>query len=97
MKIFYTVAAEADLRAIGVYTLEAWGQEQHDAYLAILEAGCEDIIPRHLKLARPVSDYPLLRSWRVEHHFVYFRRVRGGIEIVRVLHDRQLPAKHMKR
>jgi plasmid stabilization system protein ParE len=26
---------------------------------------------------------------------IYFRRIRGGIEIVRVLHDRMSPRRHL--
>jgi toxin ParE1/3/4 len=95
--VHYTTAAEADIEAIAEYTLRVWGEEQREFYLALLEECCEGIIPTRLHFARPVPHYPTLRSWRVEHHVVYFRRSQDGIEIVRILHERQVPARHLKR
>ncbi len=96
-KIHYTIAAEQDLAAICDYTLLVWGAAQRDFYLDLLEETCEQIIPQHLHLTRPVPGYTMLSSWRVEHHIVYFKRVRDGLEIVRILHERQLPGRHLKR
>jgi toxin ParE1/3/4 len=96
-KVHYTVAAEQDLIAVSNYTALVWGDEQCDFYLNLLEETCEHIIPAHLRLARAVPGYAQLSSWRVEHHAVYFKRVRDGLEIVRILHERQLPARHLKR
>ena len=97
LAVHYTTAAEKDVEAIADYTMRAWGAEQCDFYLNVLQEVCERIMPGHLKLARPVPDYPGLLSWRVEHHVVYLRRVGDGIEMVRILHERQLPARHLKR
>ena len=36
-----------------------------------------------------------VHRWRCEHHMIYFRRMKGGIEFVRVLHERMLPLNHL--
>jgi len=95
VNVRYTRRAEDDLVEIGVYTLIEWGPEQRDKYLDLLEAACERIIPRNLKHARDVPGYEGLLRWRCERHVIVFRRVSDGIEIVRVLHERMLPSKHL--
>lgn len=93
--VHYTEEAESDLFEIGVYTWTEWGEEQYEKYLALLRETCEDIVPRKHRLARVVPKRPGLLRWRCERHVVYFRKVAGGVEIVRILHDRMLPAKHL--
>jgi toxin ParE1/3/4 len=95
--VHYTDAAERDLDAVAAYTVRVWGIEQCESYLRMLEEVCEKVLPRHPNLAHLVPGYDQLFSWKVEHHVVYYRKVRGGIEIVRVLHERQLPARQLKR
>jgi toxin ParE1/3/4 len=95
--VHYTTAAEADLIAIAEYTLSAWGQAQQDFYLTLLQETCESILPGYFSLARPVEGFKGLYSLRAEHHIIYVREVPDGLEIVRILHERQLPSKQLKR
>lgn len=93
--VFYTEEAENDLFEIGVYTWSEWGEEQFAKYMALLRETCEDTIPRKQRHARSVPSRPGLLRWRCERHVIFFRKVEGGFEIVRILHDRMLPAKHL--
>jgi toxin ParE1/3/4 len=95
MRVHYTRDAEADLDEIAAFTLEQWGPVQCTEYVALLEQTCESIIPKNLKHARRVPQRPELLRWRCERHVVYVRRVRDGIEVVRVLHERMLPENHL--
>ena len=95
MTVYYTKAAEQALEAIALYTLQEWGERQRDRYLALLEDACERAVPALAHLARPVSQRPGLRALRCERHVIYFRAVKGGFEIVHILHERQLPKKHL--
>ena len=95
LKVHYTNAAARDVDEIARYTEEHWGEKQRDLYLALLERACERIIPENVKHARQVPRRPQLRRWRCERHVVYFRVVDDGLEIVRILHERQLPLKHL--
>lgn len=93
--VHYTEEAENDLFEIGVYTWTEWGEDQFVTYTALLRETCEDIIPRKHRFARPVPSRPGLFRWRCERHVIYFRKLKDGIEIVRVLHDRMLPTMHL--
>jgi toxin ParE1/3/4 len=93
--VHYTEEAENDLFEIGVYTWTEWGGEQFDTYMALLRETCEDIIPRKHRFARKVPTRPELLRWRCERHVIFFRRVKDGFEIVRILHDRMLPSKYL--
>jgi plasmid stabilization system protein ParE len=52
-------------------------------------------VPLHAAFARTVPGRPELRTLRCESHVIYFREVDDGFEIVHVLHERQLPRKHL--
>ena len=93
--VHYTEEAENDLFAIGLYTWSEWGEESFVRYLALLRETCEDTIPRKHRFARSVPQRPDLLRWRCERHVIYFRKVKGGFEIVRILHDRMLPSMHL--
>ncbi len=93
--VYYTRAAESDIDSIAEYTVAQWGEEQCVKYIDLLEQTCEVIIPQNARYARAVPQRPTLLRWRCERHVVYFRRVRGGIEIVRILHERMLPLSHL--
>ena len=95
MVVHYSEKAESDLFEVGVYTLTQWGEEQFGKYMALLRETCEEIIPRKYRLARSVPKRPELMRWRYERHVIFFRLAGDGIEIVRVLHDRMLPTKHL--
>jgi toxin ParE1/3/4 len=94
-KVHYTEEAEKDLFEIGVYTWTEWGEDQYVKYIELLRETCEHIIPRKTRFARSVPNRPGLLRWRCERHVVYFRKTSDGIEVVRILHDRMLPAKHL--
>ena len=93
--VHYTEEAENDLFEIGVYTWTEWGEQQFVKYIALLRETCEDTIPRKHRFARSVPKRPELLRWRCERHVIYFRKMDGGFEIVRILHDRMLPAVHL--
>ena len=95
VKVHYSEEAEQDLVEIGLYTWTEWGEEQYLEYMALLRDACEDIIPRKRRLARGVPGKPDVRRWRCERHVIFFRQVRDGIEIVRVVHERMLPTRYL--
>lgn len=63
--------------------------------MALLRETCEDILPRKHRFARAVPKRSGLLRWRCERHVIYFRKVADGLEIVRIVHDRMLPSKHL--
>ena len=87
--------AERDLEAIWLYTLEQWGLEQANRYtdeltdvfarLAVgpqLGTACD-----HIRIG--------YRHSRVGRHVVYYRMTDYGIAVIRILHDRMLPTRHL--
>jgi len=86
--------AEADLLSIGDYTLRTWGKAQADRYLGELETCCQMLADNPLLGRSCDAVRPGLR--RLEHgkHVVFYRLQKpGGILVVRILHQRMLPAR----
>lgn len=90
-----TKAARRDLVEIARYTLERWGDAQRVRYLTQLDARF------HWLAAHPqlgvASDQIKPGYWRCHEgrHVIFYRIDSKGIEIVRVLHDRMLPTRHL--
>ena len=95
MTVRYTNLAEQDIADIADFTEERFGPVQRELYLDALEKACEQTVPTFKAIAREVPERPDLRSWRHESHVIYFREDGDDLEIVRVLHMRQLPEKHL--
>ena len=90
-----TPAAKADLREIWLYTLENWGEAQADRYLFQLEECCERLV-EHPELGRPRDE--LRRGYRSlleGSHLIIYRYHLDRIEIIRVLHRRMDPERHL--
>ena len=84
--------ADADIDSIAKYSAETWGHVQADIYLTELQAGFDFLAHNPLMGRACDSIQPGLRRYEVEKHVVFYRIVTGGIRIVRVLHQRMLPA-----
>ena len=87
--------ARDDMESVWLYTLSQWGQEQTEKYIDDLAAAF-DLITSNPGLGKNCDNirsgyrkYPTLR------HVIYYRKVDYGIEIICVLHDHQLAARHM--
>ena len=87
----FSRAAEADLLAIGAYTLRTWGEEQAVRYIDGLEACCQ-MLADNPALGRGCDDIrPGLRRMEHGRHVVFYRPAAGGILVSRILHQRVLP------
>jgi toxin ParE1/3/4 len=83
--------AEADLLAIGDYTLRTWGEEQTVHYINDLEICCQALADSP-GLGRACDDIrPGLRRMEHGRHVVFYRQTEGGILVSRILHQRMLP------
>jgi len=89
-------AAKTDLKDIHQYGLRQWGQTQSESYL-------EDIKQQIWAL----TEQPLIgvdrsellsgaRSLPIESHTLFYRDKFDTVEIIRVLHGRQDPQRHLK-
>lgn len=83
---YLTQAAKADLKEIGRYTKQQWGNAQRDKYLAVLD----DCF--HLLAAHPLrgTDCSYIRDgyrkYGAGSHVVFYRQTDTAVEIVRILH-----------
>lgn len=88
-------AARRDLIEIARYTLEQWGDAQRKRYLTQLDTWFR-------KLARQprrgiASDDIKPGYWRCREgrHVICYRISADGVDIIRVLHARMLPKRHL--
>lgn len=90
-RVFYRPKALADIQALFAYSRSEWGEDQAADYLNGLEALCS-ALAKLPKLGRPAGDY---RRFRYERHVLFYRVERSRIVIVRILHERMVPARHL--
>lgn len=90
-----TPEAERDMESVWLYTLDAWGLEQANRYT-------DNLVSAFGKLAdRPHRGQGIdhirrgYRRNRVGRHMIYYRITDYGIAVIRVLHDRMLPSRHL--
>jgi toxin ParE1/3/4 len=82
-------AARADLRSIWLYTDEIWGREQADRYIMSIEAACKSVADRQAKGRSADHFRQGYRMASVGSHYVFYKPSRdGGIDVIRVLHQR---------
>jgi toxin ParE1/3/4 len=92
---FLSGKAKADVKEIGRYTQQRWGVEQRNRYLGELDA-CFQKIGANPTLGNSAEAIRAgYRRIREGSHVVFFRKAGNEVEIVRVLHERMLPGKHL--
>ena len=88
-------AAQADLDGIFDYTVQHWGLEQAVRYTQVLESACAAFAAAPAQ----AQDYgPVRAGYRrgtVGRHFIYFRVADYGIVVIRILHRRMDPPRHL--
>jgi len=81
-----TPAARRDLSRIWDYSEERWGLQQAEVYLRDLQTCLE----------RPRDEVrPGYRSRAVGSHVVFYVISDGGVDVIRVLHQRMDPDRHV--
>jgi toxin ParE1/3/4 len=89
--------AERDILDIYLYTLERFGLPQADKYTSDLFDRFAEIAARP-SLGRAFGDiHPGARRANHRSHAIYFRPAGDGILILRILHQKMDPARHLGR
>lgn len=84
-----TNAALTDLESIGRYTADAWGREQRNRYLGLLDSSFHDLAANPLKGRDCPKIKAGIRKYAVGRHVVFYHRIGDGrIEVLRILHER---------
>ena len=89
-------AAKADLKDIYQYGLRQWGQAQSDSYLENLKDHFWSLTEQPLMGVERPELLPGVRSLPIESHTLFYRVNTDTVEIIRVLHGRQDPQRHLK-
>ena len=87
--------ARDDMESVWLYTLSQWGLEQTGKYVDDLAVAFV-LLTTNPRLGKRCDNIRLgYRKHPTLRHVVYYREVDYGIEIIRVLHDHQLAARHL--
>lgn len=94
-RVVFSAAAYNDLAAIVDYTKATWGRGQAESYLSEMKVRLDALAETPLiGRARPELATDLL-SFPIEKHIAYYRVTSAGIAVVRILHHRQDPVRHL--
>lgn len=90
-KFGVSVAAQSDMRSIARYTIARWGADQATRYAQGLHA-CFQTLAGNPEMGRTCDAIGSgLRRHELGRHVVFNRLKRGGILILRVLHQQMVP------
>ena len=88
--------AKADLRDIYQYGLRQWGQARSASYLDTLKSKFWALTGQPFMGTERPELLPGIRSLPIESHVLFYRVTGSTIDIIRVLHGRQDPARNLK-
>jgi len=86
--------AEADLEGIWLYTFENWSMAQADAYHNRLVAAFEGLAAGS-KYGRSAGVFPDFQKYLCGSHVIYFLDEADHLDVIRILHQRQDPERHL--
>ena len=89
-------AAKTDLKDIYQYGLRQWGQTQSESYLENIKQQIWTLTEQPLIGVDRSELLSGARSLPIENHTLFYRATLDTVEIIRVLHGRQDPQRHLK-
>ncbi len=95
-RLVISPAAKTDLKNIYQYGLRKWGQKQSDNYPEIIKKHFWSLMEQPLNGIDRSEMLLGTRSLPIESHTLFYRVSRNAVEIIRVLHSRQDPQRHLK-
>jgi toxin ParE1/3/4 len=94
-ELFLTRQARQDIKEIGRFTQQRWGNDQRRRYLMLFSVTFEKLTQQSI-LGKPRNELKHgLLSYVCESHVIYFRRTACGVEILRILHQRMDACAHL--
>lgn len=94
-RLVFTPRAKSDIAEIWLYSVEKWGEGQAEAYLRQIEK-IAVAVAEDPKLGRACDDVRAgYRKFRVGSHILFYRWDDTRTEIVRILHQRMDPERHI--
>lgn len=95
-QLVIALAAKSDLKEIYQYGLRQWGQVQSDSYLENLKDHFWSLTEQPLLGVERPELLSGVRSLPIGSHALFYRVTTDTVEIIRVLHGRQDPQRHLK-
>lgn len=89
-------AAKTDLKDIYQYGLRQWGQTQSESHLENIKEQFWTLTKQPLIGVDRSELLSGARSLPIESHTLFYRVTPDTLEIIRVLHSRQDPQRHLK-
>lgn len=89
-------AAKNDLKDIYQYGLRHRGQAQSESYLSTIKNQFWLLTQQPLMGTERPELLPDVRSLPIESHTLFYRVIANRVEIIRALHGRQDPQRHLK-
>ena len=96
LQLIIAPAAKADLKEIYQYSLRQWAQARSDNYLETLKNQFWLLTEQPLMATERPEFLTGIRSLTIESHVLFYRTSASSVEIIRILHCRQDPARHLK-
>lgn len=87
--------AQRDIEAIWDYTVENWGADQAESYIRAIRSAIETVAadPRR---GRPCDNLRVgYRKYASGSPVIFYRPIAGGIDVVRILHQRMDFDRHL--
>jgi toxin ParE1/3/4 len=95
MRVVLTTDARIDLNDILLYTEQRWGRAQRIAYRTTIRNAIATI-GRNPNIEGERDGLPTgLRTYPAGRHVIYYRVRSEMVEIVRILHQRMDPVRHV--
>lgn len=91
-----TPAAQRDISSIWDFTTDRWGVNQAETYVTEIRDAIERIAarPDRGRACDEVREGYL--RYAVGSHLIFYReRSRGGVDVIRILHQRMDPTRHL--
>jgi toxin ParE1/3/4 len=95
-QLVFAPAAKNDLKDIYQYGLRQWGQSQSESYLSTIKNQFWLLTRQPLIGTQRPELLPNVRSLPINSHTLFYRVIANRVEIIRVLHGRQDPQRHLK-
>jgi toxin ParE1/3/4 len=90
-----TPRAQADLDEIWDYTADRWGLDQAETYARQLWRAIQAIADNPSRGRECDEVRPGYRQYPSGSHVLFYRLVEGGIDVVRILHERMDYERHI--
>lgn len=90
-----TPAAQRDLSSIWDSTQERWSVRQAETYILEIKAAIERIADDPRRGHRCEEIRAGYRRYGIGSHVLFYRPTADGIDIIRILHQRMEPTRHL--